>query len=213
MGLAEIDYPHTWYNISEGKNSVEIYAPDKFDLLFKTVEYSIQPWYYEKVQDVIDTFYKAGLTNLTDVALSNDDTSKGVTVKCAKHAVVKLRGDIAKMFGFLNDTTIRAFDEKGLTLALPETGNHYFYVYTDIIKSQYHGDVFAPVLRTVTVKGEHGNYVSKNFERPHYVSLNKKIFDTISVNIRDEAGDVVAFEDGKVIITLHFRRSKTQYFI
>ena len=38
-------------------------------------------------------------------------------------------------------------------------------------------------------------------------------FDTISINIRDEAVDLVAFEHGKVIITLHFRRSKTQYFI
>ena len=57
------------------------------------------------------------------------------------------------------------------------------------------------------------NYVSKNFERPHYVPLNKKIFDAISLNIRDEAGDLVAFEHGKVIITLHFRHSKTQYFI
>ena len=27
-GLAEIDYPHTWYNIPEGKNSVKIYVPD-----------------------------------------------------------------------------------------------------------------------------------------------------------------------------------------
>ena len=52
-------------------------------------------------------------------------------------------------------------------------------------------------------------HVSKNFERPHYVPLNKKNFDTISLNIRDEAGDLVAFEHGKVIITLHFR----QYFI
>ena len=73
---------------------------------------------------------------------------------------------IARMFGFLNDTTIRASDKKGFTLALPETGNQYFYIYTNIIKSQYHGDVVVPVLRTVTVKGEHGSYVSKNFERP-----------------------------------------------
>ena len=40
VGLAEIDYPHTWYNIRERKNSVEIYAPDNLYLVFKTVEYS-----------------------------------------------------------------------------------------------------------------------------------------------------------------------------
>ena len=68
------------------------------------------------------------------------------------------------MFGYLNNTAIRASDKKGFSLALPETGNQYFYVCTDITKSQYHGDVVVPVLRTVTVKGEHGSYVSKNFE-------------------------------------------------
>ena len=158
VGLAEIVYPHTWYNIlgTTGKNSVEIYAPDNLYLVFKTAEFSIHLGYYEKVQDVIDALYKAGLSNLTDVVLSYDDTSKRVTVKCGRHVKVKLLGDIARMFGFLNDTTIRASDEKGFTLALPETGNQYFYVYTNIIKSQYHGDVVVPVLHTVTVKGEHG---------------------------------------------------------
>ena len=174
VGLAEIVYPHTWYKIRKGKNSVEIYTPDNLYLIFKTVEYSVQLGYYEKVQDVIDALYKAGLNNLTDVVLLYDDTSKRVTVKCGRRVVVKLRGDIARIFGFLNDTTIRASDEKVLTLALPETGNQYFYIHMDIIKSQYHGDVVVPVLRTVTVKGEHGNYVSKNFERPQYVPLTKK---------------------------------------
>ena len=94
----------------------------------------------------------------------------------------------------------------------PKLEINIFYVYTDIIETQCHGDVVVPVLRTITVKGEHGSYVSKNFERPLYVPLNKKIFDTIGINIRDEAGDLVAFQHGKVIITLHFRRSKTQYF-
>ena len=213
VGLAAIVYPHTWYNIHEGKNSVEIYAPDNLYLVFKTAAFRSQPGYYKKVQDVIDALYKAGISNLTDVVLSYDDTSKRVIVKSGRRVIVKLRGDIARIFGFLNDTTIRASDEKGFTLPLPETGNQYFYVYTDIINSQYHGDVVVPVLGTVTVKGEHGSYVSKNFERPYYVPLNKKIFDTISINIRDEAGDLVAFEHGKVIITMHFRHSKTQYFI
>ena len=34
----------------------------------------------------------------------------------------------------------------------------------------------------------------ENFGRLHYVPLNKKIFDTISVKIRHEAGDLVTFE-------------------
>ena len=116
------------------------------------------------------------------------------------------------MFGYLNNTAIKASDKTGLTLALPETGNQYFYVYTDIIKSQYHVDVVVPVLRTVIVKGENGNYVSKNFERPHYVPLNKKIFDTISINIRDKARDLVAFEHGKSDHHITFQTQKDTIF-
>ena len=121
MGQAEIDYPHTWYNIREGKNSVESYDPDNLYLVFRTAEFSIQLGYYEKVQDVINALHKAGLANLSDVVLSCNDNSKRVTVKCGSRVIVKLRGDIARMFGFLNDTTIGASDEKRFTLALPET--------------------------------------------------------------------------------------------
>ena len=80
------------------------------------------------------------------------------------------------------------------------TWKSIFYVKTDIINSH----VAVSILRTVTVKGENGRYVSKNFERPHFVLLSKKIFDTISINIRDEVGDLVAFEHRKVITTLLF---------
>ena len=86
----------------------------------------IQPGYYEKVQDVIDALFKAGLANKSDVVLSYDDTSKRVTVRCAKGTVLALRGNIARMFGYLDNTPIRASDKKGFTLALPETGNQYF---------------------------------------------------------------------------------------
>ena len=172
---------------------------------------------------MMDALLKAGLANASDVVVSSDDTSKRVTVRCAKGTVLELRGNIARMFGYLNNTAITASDKKRFTLALHETGNQYFYVYTDIIKSQYHGAVAVSVLCTVKVKGQHGSYVSKSFKRPHYVPLNKKIFATISrqswtfwrfvTQLRDKYGDLVAFEQGKAIITLHFRCSKIQHFI
>ena len=37
VGLAEIVYPHTWYNIRKGKNSVEIYTPDNLSKQLNTV--------------------------------------------------------------------------------------------------------------------------------------------------------------------------------
>ena len=42
--------------------------------------------------DVIDALRKAGLANLTDVVVTYDNTSKKVTVRCSKGAVLELRG-------------------------------------------------------------------------------------------------------------------------
>ena len=110
---------------------------------------------------MIEALYKAGLANLTDVVFSYA-TSKRVTVKSGRHVIVKLRGDIAGIFGFLNNTTTRASDEKGFTLTLPKTGNQYFYTFIQI---SLRVNIIVPILCTVTVKGEHESYVSKNFER------------------------------------------------
>ena len=76
VDLAEIDYLCTWYNICEGKNSVKIYVPYQWGQ-----QISIQPGYYEKVQDVIDALLKTGLANTTDVDVTYDDTSKRLTVR------------------------------------------------------------------------------------------------------------------------------------
>ena len=209
VGLAEIKYPHTWYNIKKGLNYIEVSTPRTTH--FERIE--ITPGYYKSVNDIINALLKKRLDKISDIIIMFDDTAKRVTVTCLSGSRVRLLGDIAKVFGFMDGTLASGVGNEGFSLALPDTGNQYFYVYTDIIKGQYHGDVVVPVLRTVTVKGQPGDYISKNFERPHYVPLSKTSFDTIDINIRDEAGDLVAFEHGKVSITLHFRRSKTQYYI
>ena len=208
VGLAEIKYPHTWYNVREGKNFLEVFRSHNWFAKIK-----IKAGYYKSIKEVVKKIMSNGLKEITDVKLVYDDTSKRITIKCKNNVTVILKDDIARIFGFVTGTDIQAAVNRGFTLALPETGNQNLYVYTDIIRGQYYGDVVVPILQTVTVKGEHGTSISKHFERPHYIPLNKTNFDTIDINIRDEVGDLVAFEHGKVNITLHFRRSKTHYYI
>ena len=75
---------------------------------------------------MIDALLKAGPANITDVVVSYDDTSRRVTLRRAKDTVLELRGDIARMFGYLNNTAV------GFTLALPETGNQFFFIFIQI---------------------------------------------------------------------------------
>jgi hypothetical protein len=56
------------------------------------------------------------------------------------------------------------------------------------------------------VSGKAGEMVRVTFNPPFYVSFARREFDTIAVDIRDELGQLVPFESGKSLVTLHFRR-------
>ena len=84
---------------------------------------------------MINELLKAGLANTTDVVVSYDDTSKRVTVRCAEGKVLELRGDIARMFGYLNNMAIGASDKKIFTLALPANGNNIFIFIPILLKA------------------------------------------------------------------------------
>ena len=47
--------------------------------------------------------------------------------------------------------------------------------------------------------------VTRRFHNVRYVKVDKKYFDTITLDIRDDMGRPVRFQGGKVFIELHFR--------
>ncbi|RLJ22858.1 hypothetical protein DJ031_00125, partial [bacterium endosymbiont of Escarpia laminata] len=86
------------------------------------------------------------------------------------------------------------------------------YVYTDIVESRVVGDVYAPLLRNISVYGTHGSITSETFDRVQYVKLLRHQFDTVEVDIRDDFGQPIPFEQGKLVVTLHIRRCKSKLF-
>jgi hypothetical protein len=79
------------------------------------------------------------------------------------------------------------------------------YVYTDIIDSQYLGDILSPLLRTVVVDHNYQKTIWTHYDNPHYLRVNKTQIETINIYIRDEQGNKVLFEDSNIIVKLHFR--------
>jgi hypothetical protein len=83
------------------------------------------------------------------------------------------------------------------------------FVYCDIVSDQYVGDVMAPLLDLVPVKrGAMGDRVQYSLIPPSYLEVARKFIDTIHVEIRDDEGVLVPFDDSKatVVVRLHFRR-------
>jgi hypothetical protein len=93
--------------------------------------------------------------------------------------------------------------EKQLDL---EQGLYALYIYCDIISHQIVGDTLAPLLKVVPVEGSHGANVMKEYITPQYMAVFTNQFSNINISIRDDSGEKIPFERGRVTATLHFRR-------
>ena len=93
-----------------------------------------------------------------------------------------------------------------------QRGFYSLYVYCDILEDVVVGDVKAPLLRTVNINGKDDKMVSRIYQTVQYVTVQRRQFDTIEIDIRDDTGRRVPFQRGKVIVTLHFRLRKPSYF-
>ena len=119
-----------------------------------------------------------------------------------------LDDDIGAILGFevplpdlLDKTTTSKY------VADVNAGLYSLYVYYDIAETQLVGDSEVQLLRIVPVEGKHGDMVTKAFQNLQYVPIVKKQFSTVEMNIKTDTGKDVPFESGKLITTLHFRRS------
>ena len=84
----------------------------------------------------------------------------------------------------------------------------HFYIYSNIIEHSLVGDEHAQLLRIIPIKNdaEFGATVCNTFSNPYLIPLQSKTFDTIEIDIRDDTGNNIQFEFGRVIITLLLRR-------
>ena len=65
----------------------------------------------------------------------------------------------------------------------------------------------------VDAAGNFGDLIHILYAIPQYVTVSRKEFNTVVIDIRDDTGRPVPFEFRKVVATLHFRRSRNPYFL
>ncbi len=82
-----------------------------------------------------------------------------------------------------------------------------FLVYTDIITDQIYGDTLAKIIRNVRPNEENNENITITYDSIHYVDLNVTSLKTVHINIRDNHGNLIHFNDklGQVVIKLHFK--------
>ena len=114
------------------------------------------------------------------------------------------------ILGFERDYPISK-TTKSPRVASLDGGFHSLYVYSDVVDPRMVGDAMVPLLRIVGIEGSDGQSITKTFQNPFYVPVSRKRVDRIQCSIKDDTNQLVPFESGKLIVTLHFKKSKPFY--
>ena len=210
VALTEIHYPHSWNNIRGDFMNRILLRNEDFPIWEVLI---IPPGHYSTIEDVIAKMNELVTKDQRfkdDVKFTYDSRSRKVTVHLENNTEISLR-DISYLLGFSGPRVI----SKAVTAereADIEDGLHDLYIYCDVVKAQYVGNALVPLLPIVPVEGVDGQRISKSFLRPQYIPVDRKVFETIEINIKRDTGESVSFEFGKVLLTLHFRQSRPAYF-
>ena len=114
---------------------------------------------------------------------------------------------IPDAFGFwpanFNRALVKGEDKYVVAGNPPSLTSHIFsqFIYTNIIKDTFIGDVQAKLLRTVPVKNDQP--INLEFKTIYYQPVEVNYIQIIEIDIRDDTGKEIDFKEA-VTLTLHF---------
>ena len=162
VGLAEIQYAYTWNNIISGRNRAYIKTWNESDY----TSFETQIRYYDNINNVTYNLKQLILATSkfrkddVDIRYASIDKRPSVYVK--NDCYLRLEDDVAMIFGFEPGATISNALVTTPLLPLSTSNVSSLYVYTNIIHSQYVGDVKVPLLQIIGVDGQNGKPVTKH---------------------------------------------------
>ena len=243
VGLAEIMFPRSWYTIPKEGLKIEVDCSDCIDTpLYKTdeekargyhtVKIYLKGGYYNTMEELVQVLnqaavrafqytrgYSGNVNPISPPVFDYIPNAKTIRITLLAGMYVQFPPELEIILG-LSPEQNPIGNETSQTLAIAgdhscdlQAGIHALYVYCDLLQYTHVGNIKAPLLRVVNSGGEAGDVVTRYYERPRYIPLQKKNFDSIQIIIRDDLGEKIHFENGKLLLTLHFRRAKNPYLI
>jgi hypothetical protein len=222
VALAEIIYPHSWYNVDTEKHTdCHIFISLHHTTENKIVICAIPSGSYETTEALLEAVnhqldQSLGIEGYfdKDVQLRYDTIKRRVDLICSDLVLKIAIGEkLRYMLGLDKQRREHWLNPRHLAAKYPvdlRGGFDALYVYCDLVSNQVVGDVLVPLLRVINIEGQHDDIVAKTYNNPHYVPVVKQEFNTIEISIKDDTNQSVRFMSGKVVVKLHFRKRKYQ---
>jgi len=213
MGLAEIIYPHTWYNVDNTDEKYWI-TKDRPSVVLRSGYYEdgaaaavvLRSGYYEDEVAIAAALSRDASEKLGLKFVYNEASGRFVLTAPSMNFVMS--DGLQRYLGFDLSVTpdasiVRRESRQSFDV---NRGLNLMYVYCDIAAHTVVGDTKTPLLRVCNVAGKHGEIVRHTYIQPHYVPVGRREFDSIEIAINNELGKPMPFQYGKSVVTLHFRR-------
>ncbi len=227
VGLVEIQYQHTWFNLDsiEGR----VFYSHGYEIEGKPSHVQglihLPPGYYESPADIAKLLNEhiegvaAEYGTEVFAKFKYDTITQRFGGRLSAYSNISFTLPLCDMLGLTHDETpiLNSSHEpltwKANNVCDVNRGFSSMYVYCDVLEHVLVGDTKSPLLRIVQVDGKGNDTVHARYEKPIYVPLQKKHFESIEIDIRTDTGKPIPFEYGKVIVTLHFRLRKIPYLL
>ena len=224
VGLVQVDYSNTLFNIPEDDGGRFYYdLHEGGETFFRTG--LVSPGHWDSISQIIEAMNKDIAGNVLPVppvdqrfcsverfnfadrlVFSYDTAAKKVTANIKDGASVYFPIGMATLLGFQENVIVES-TTTAPSVADLTSGKHAMFVYSDIASRVLVGDAFAPLLRTLPIRGSYGAIVTENFENVHYIPVASNEFESVEIDISFSTGERIPFQSGKAICKLHF----TQY--
>ena len=213
VGIAEMQYPHTWYNLREEDGQLTVLSATAGAAIATPLH--ITPGYYDTIEDLLRRIENviANCTNLVTggpLSLQYDKISRKITANVIprneQRYTIVFSSALQRILGFSLPTLPQGVTEASLPVDMDPL--HSIYIYCDLIEPRVVGDSMTQLLRVVPVEGRSGEMVTRIYENVHYTPIQRKSFESVEIDIRDSLGKKVPFERGTLNVTLHFRRRR-----
>ena len=151
----------------------------------------------------------------------NENTHKVTFAQTSDYMIgADSNNSILQLLGLSKQTTPKVIDNKGpmefikLEANKPvvsELTSHIkrltsIFVYSDVVELSLVGDSQSALLGYCPIQSKFGDQGYWCFNPPYYVRVREKNFNTITIELSTDTGEMFPIEDGKVYCRLNFRR-------
>ena len=210
VGLSEIFFSNTYSNVFKDEIRLIIRENPKG----QWVHHSLSPGLYPSTEGFVASLNKLAQSvfhSWTSVKFYHNTATKRVTLRISKdNLTLRLSPKLASLLHLEDKIYSGKMREEGSAPVDLHAESYSVFVYCDLVEHRVVGDALAPLLRIVPTVNKTAEITHQIYEKPHYIPLTKRHFNSVEILLTSDTGKELVFEGGKTMVTLHLRHSRRQ---